>query len=123
MVDFMVWMIAVCVAPLVLALVVLKMKGSGGAIPDELVAKLRLTPVHRVPRVRRASAHTRGPITEGLTRRYGPACSCTGPWEDGSRLSDVVSDEIWWLSRSCQKQRIVSSVPRNEPRQPQAGDP
>lgn len=99
MAEFLVLTFMVCVAPL-LVLVVIESNARRSEHTDRGERSKRPRPiVSRFARPGwRASDHDGALAPEELSRSCVRACTYTGPWEDGSWLSDFVTEQIRCLS-------------------------
>src|SRR4051812_24674623 len=93
------WMTAVCVVPLIWLMIEATVKRPFEPYFEELISRIELIPLHRLNFEDQFSRQTPELFPSRITRCHGIARPYDGPWEDGSRLSDFVSEEILGLLR------------------------
>ena len=88
------WMTAVCVAPLIWLMIEATVRRPFEAYFEELISRIEHISTHRLNFEDQFSRGTPELFPSCMTQCRGSARPYAGPWEDGSRLSDFVSEEI-----------------------------
>jgi hypothetical protein len=113
MVDFLVWLMLICVLPFVLAMFEVWLKESGSAIRAESAGDGCPTPVHQKTIMTRAPAFRPVIDPEVLSGQRSHAGYVCGQSEGASLHSDLVLHDIWLPSPSGGKSTSRSLVFKN----------
>lgn len=92
MIDFLLCVFVLCVAPVVLAVLGLRMKGTENTPCEDLMAKFHFTSARPRRCARRIPTFMPKTSTEGVVRGHRRASFQTGSWEAEASLMDPLSD-------------------------------